>query len=82
MTSNRGAGFSSSPKKFDPMNQSRASVASSVNLSKRNDASPEEQARDMEKRVHELLEQSASLLAEANNSAGSARPCQPAQHLA
>ena len=61
MTSNRGAGFSSVPnRKFDPLGQSRGAAGGAV-LTKKTDATSEEQAREMEKKVHELLEESALL---------------------
>jgi intraflagellar transport protein 88 len=39
-------------------------------LLKKVDSSPEEQAKDMEKKVHELLEQSAILIQKEENAAG------------
>eukprot|EP00199_Chlamydomonas_sp_CCMP681_P001067 CAMPEP_0119114344 /NCGR_PEP_ID=MMETSP1180-20130426/47219_1 /TAXON_ID=3052 ORGANISM="Chlamydomonas cf sp, Strain CCMP681" /NCGR_SAMPLE_ID=MMETSP1180 /ASSEMBLY_ACC=CAM_ASM_000741 /LENGTH=751 /DNA_ID=CAMNT_0007102849 /DNA_START=106 /DNA_END=2357 /DNA_ORIENTATION=- len=61
MTSNRGAGFSSQPnKKFDPLSQTRSAAGGMLgSLLKKGDVSPEEQARDFERRVHTLLEASA-----------------------
>nr|AAG37228.1 intraflagellar transport particle protein IFT88 [Chlamydomonas reinhardtii] len=66
MTSNRGAGFTSAPnKKFDPLNRSMGSTLGSSGggamlVARKGDTSPEEQARGMEKTVHELLEKSAA----------------------
>ncbi|KAG2490865.1 hypothetical protein HYH03_010783 [Edaphochlamys debaryana] len=66
MTSNRGAGFTSAPnKKFDPLNRSMgstlgSSAAGALLAAKKGDTTPEEQARAMEKTVHELLEKSAA----------------------
>jgi hypothetical protein len=64
MTSNRGAGFSSAPRtagKFDPLGVGRSALApASGLLAQKGEASPEQVARDMEKRVHALLEESAA----------------------
>ncbi|KIZ01185.1 putative Intraflagellar transport protein [Monoraphidium neglectum] len=65
MTSNRGAGFSSAPRaKFDPLGgPGRSALAAngpSSLLPRKGKASPEEAARDMERRVHALLEDSAA----------------------
>lgn len=75
MTSNRGAGFSSVPnKKFDPMNRSGGStLGSNAVLSKKADATAEEQARDLEKKVHELIEETAALCAKGDFATGGAR---------
>ncbi len=74
MTSNRGAGFTSAPnKKFDPLNRSMGSTLGSSTgsaLAKKGDATSEEQARDMERKVHELLEESAILCSKGDNNAG------------
>lgn len=74
MTSNRGAGFTSAPnKKFDPLNRSMGSTLGSSTgsaLAKKGDATSEEQARDMERKVHELLEESAILGSKGDNNAG------------
>ena len=67
MTSVKGAGFTSKPNKFDPLNQTRKDVAA---LLKKTDASPEEQAKDLEKKVHEILEQSALLTKKEDYAAG------------
>lgn len=72
MTSNRGAGFSSAPnKKFDPLNQGKSGMSmGSTMLNKAKDATPEEQAKDMDKKVHELLEESANLCAAGDYQTG------------
>ena len=78
MTSNRGAGFSSAPRgKFDPLGAAgrpalagaTAASASSL-LPKKGEASPEESARDMERRVHALLEESAAAHAQGDQKQG------------
>ncbi|EFJ48487.1 hypothetical protein VOLCADRAFT_101916 [Volvox carteri f. nagariensis] len=66
MTSNRGAGFTSAPnKKFDPLNRSMGTTLGSTGgatilATRKGDVTPEEQARNLEKTVHELLEKSAA----------------------
>lgn len=73
MTSNRGAGFTSTPKgKFDPFNQGRGPLTGTTSslLAKKSEASPEEVARDMERKVHELLEESAALSHKGDHQAG------------
>uniref|UniRef100_A0A7S0WZJ3 Uncharacterized protein n=1 Tax=Chlamydomonas leiostraca TaxID=1034604 RepID=A0A7S0WZJ3_9CHLO len=61
MTSNRGAGFSSVPnKKFDPLSQVRGGGGTGAQLLKKGDASADEQAKELEKKVHECLEASAA----------------------
>ncbi|KAL6751897.1 hypothetical protein V8C86DRAFT_2529579 [Haematococcus lacustris] len=65
MTSNRGAGFTSVPnKKFDPLSQTRASTGAGAKaqLLQKADSSLEEQAKELERKVHELLELSAATL--------------------
>jgi intraflagellar transport protein 88 len=65
MTSNRGAGFTSAPnKRFDPLNRSTGSAlggsgGGNLLIARKADSTPEEQARALEKAVHELLEKSA-----------------------
>lgn len=64
MTSNRGAGFTSAPnRKFDPLSRSGGGAlgANGGMLAKKADATAEEQAKDMERKVHALLEESAAL---------------------
>uniref|UniRef100_A0A383VFE7 Uncharacterized protein n=1 Tax=Tetradesmus obliquus TaxID=3088 RepID=A0A383VFE7_TETOB len=66
MTSNRGAGFSSNPKgRFDPFGQANKGMASaggsSSLLPRKQAASTEEVAREMDKKVHEVLEASVLL---------------------
>ncbi len=69
MTSVRGAGFTSVPnRKFDPMNQGPSKGGAS--LMKKADVSVEEQAKDMEKKVHEILEQSALLTSKEEHAQG------------
>ncbi|KXZ54825.1 hypothetical protein GPECTOR_4g896 [Gonium pectorale] len=66
MTSNRGAGFTSAPnKKFDPLNRSMGTTLGSSNAgsllaTRKGETSPEDQARSLEKTVHDLLEKSAA----------------------
>ena len=52
----------------DPLNQGRKE--SGAALLKKTDASPEEQAKDLEKKVHEILEQSAMLTKKEDYAAG------------
>ncbi|GAQ81294.1 hypothetical protein KFL_000760230 [Klebsormidium nitens] len=64
MTSMKGAGFSSQPRpnstgRFDPLNQAAKGPAPA--LQKKSEASPEEQCREMERKVNRLLEESAEL---------------------
>jgi hypothetical protein len=88
MTSNRGAGFSSSPRsgggsKFDPLGgPGRSPLAPGGGaggpgglLQKKGGASPEEAARDMERRVHALLEESAAAHAGGDNKQGAGARC-------
>ncbi|MEW5306044.1 MAG: hypothetical protein WDW36_008545 [Sanguina aurantia] len=71
MTSNKGAGFSSAPtKRFDPMSRTAASAAASGALQRKSDADVEEQSKELEQKVHQLLEQSASLCADGNTDTG------------
>ena len=77
MTSNRGAGFTSAPRgKFDPLNQGKALLGGSTAagafslLGKKAEASPEEVARDLERKVHELMEESARLVIANDAQAG------------
>jgi intraflagellar transport protein 88 len=75
MTSNRGAGFSSAPRaKFDPLGgPGRSALAAngpSSLLPRKGKASPEEAARDMERRVHALLEDSAAAHARGEQQQG------------
>mmetsp|Transcript_14856 Transcript_14856/g.26287 ORF Transcript_14856/g.26287 Transcript_14856/m.26287 type:complete len:772 (-) Transcript_14856:118-2433(-) len=70
MTSNQGAGYSSAKPRgrFDPL---QGGVQSSVAaLQKKADSSPEEHCKDMERKVHILLEESA--IAAAGGDAGAA----------
>ncbi|KAJ9506505.1 hypothetical protein QJQ45_019632 [Haematococcus lacustris] len=66
MTSNRGAGFTSVPnKKFDPLSQTRASTGAGAKaqlLQKADSSLEEQQAKELERKVHELLELSAATL--------------------
>ena len=69
MTSVRGAGYSSGPAPgaksvFDPLQQGAKGPAPA--LQKRSDTSPEHLAREMEKEVNSLLEESASLAVRRN----------------
>jgi intraflagellar transport protein 88 len=59
MTSVSGAGYSGSKdqKSFDPLGTGRGPAAP---LAKKSDNSPEDQAKEMEKKVHKLLEESAN----------------------
>jgi len=71
MTSNQGAGYSSAPARgrFDPM-QGAARSGGAAALQKKSDSSPEEHCKDMERKVHVLLEESA--IAAAGGDAGAA----------
>lgn len=81
MTSNRGAGFSSAPRKFDPLGGApgRSPLLAAPGgapgslLPKKAEASNEEVARDMERRVHALLEESALAHAGGDSQQGAAR---------
>lgn len=59
MTSVSGAGYSGSKdmKNFDPLGAGRGPAPP---LAKKSDNSPEDQAKEMEKKVHKLLEESAN----------------------
>ncbi len=75
MTSNKGAGFSSGPPrgKFDPLKQGASPLsggAGGPGARKEGGPSLEEQARDLERKVHELLEGSAELCAKGDAQAG------------
>jgi hypothetical protein len=85
MTSNRGAGFSSAPRagsagRFDPLGAGagRSPLAAggggggggAAGGGKKAEASPEEAARDMERRVHALLEESAAAHARGEEQQG------------
>ncbi|GMH37313.1 hypothetical protein BSKO_05186 [Bryopsis sp. KO-2023] len=60
MTSNKGAGFTSAPRNvFDPLQQAGFGGVGHAPALKSSEPSPEDQARDIEKKVHELLEESA-----------------------
>ena len=61
MTSNQGAGYSSAPqKRFDPMQGAGAGRTSTAVLQKKSESSPEEACKDLELKVHALLEESAA----------------------
>lgn len=76
MTSNRGAGFTSAPnKKFDPLNRSMGSTlgatgGSTILATRKGEVTPEEQARTLEKTVHDLLEKSAADCVKGDMSSG------------
>eukprot|EP00891_Asterochloris_glomerata_P007067 jgi/Astpho2/7067/fgenesh1_pm.00107_%23_31_t len=62
MTSNKGAGYSSGPRgRFDPLNQAATGRAATP-LAKVEEASPDEQCREAEAKVHVALDESAQAL--------------------
>ena len=65
MTSVSGAGYQGNKdqKSFDPLGVGRGPAPP---LAKKSDNSPEDQAKDMEKKVHRLLEESADALVDKN----------------
>ena len=66
MTSVSGAGYTKpGAKSFDPLNQRGSAPA----LAEKSDNSPEDLAREMEKAVHKLIEQSADAAAKGDNTA-------------
>jgi len=66
MTSVKGAGYSSHQRKYDSLNNANKATGGSKLLKKEN-GSPEEQANEMEKKVHLLLEESAILTSKADD---------------
>lgn len=76
MTSNKGAGFSSAPnRKFDPMSKNGPGGGGGGggalnNLQRKSDANVEEQTKELERKVHQLLELSASLCADGDTGKG------------
>ncbi|KAL0039331.1 hypothetical protein WJX79_003743 [Trebouxia sp. C0005] len=69
MTSNKGAGYRSTPRgRFDPLNQAASGAANALDAKLQ--ASPEELCLEAEAKVHAAMEQSAEALANGDASAG------------
>ena len=66
----QGAGYSSGPRgRFDPLNQAAAGRATTP-LAKAEEASPDEQCREAEAKVHMALDESAQALRAQDASTG------------
>ena len=66
----QGAGYSSGPRgRFDPLNQAATGRATTT-LAKVEEASPDEQCRDAEAKVHVALDESAQALQAQDASTG------------
>ena len=68
MTSNKAAGYSSAPKMMGSIGSIGVSKGPAPPLLKKTDDGPEEQCKEMEARVNELLEDSAKASVEGDNS--------------
>jgi len=64
MTAVKAAGYSSAPRRFDPLNQASRPLSGGFQKS---ELSPEEQCREVEKKVHGLLEESAEASAKGQH---------------
>lgn len=83
MTSNQGAGYSSSqPRRgFNPGVQGGGVRSSTAILQKKSESSPQEACRDLERKVHVLLEESAQAMVSNDVGGAPAWGCGAAQLL-